>query len=319
MRLLEGFDALDQADLARHGDTTEGRSAVAVGVFDGVHLGHLRLLQELLELASETHALPTVVTFRDHPDAVIRGSAPEPIVSLPHRLRLLRRAGVRRVLLLDFDERVRALSAVEFTDRVLVRGLQTKGLLLGFDSAIGRDREGTPQLLRSLGERHGFVVREAQPFFVDGQRVSSTAIRAAIGAGDLALSQRLLGRWPSTFGTVEHGAGRGKGLGFATANLAPQSCVLPPRGVYAVEVIHDGETFAGVANLGARPTFADASPAPASTLEVHLLDWSGDLYGSTLEVCFVRRLRDERKFQDGDALSRQIRADIAHAREVFAS
>jgi riboflavin kinase/FMN adenylyltransferase len=301
--------------VALYGESRDSRSVVTVGVFDGVHLGHLRLVHELLEMAAALDAVPTAITFRAHPDALLRGKAPPAIVSVPHRLRLLRRSGVQRLVLLDFDERVRAMTAAEFATRVLARSLRCRGLLLGFDSRLGHDREGTPERFAELGTGLGFVVSESQPLLVDGVPVSSTVIRAAIAAGDLQRSSRLLGRYPAAFGVVTRGDGRGRGLGFPTANVLPQSTVLPPLGVYAVQVIHDGETYPGVANLGHRPTFASA-PAPA-VLEVHLLDWDGDLYGATLEVSFVAFLRGEQAFATVDALRAQIAKDVVRARTVL--
>ena len=319
MRILDGLLSLAGLDLAAaHGPAAiESRSAVLVGVFDGVHLGHQRLLHELVELGSQTRALPTVVTFQNHPEEVLRGERVEWILSLPHRLRLLRRAGVGRVLLLEFDATVRGLTARAFTERVLVAGLRCSGLLLGYDSALGRDREGTPEHMAALGTEFDFVVREGSRVTVDGEPISSTAIRAAIGAGDLALAHRMLGRWPQAFGEVVHGDHRGRGLGFPTANLSPQSVVLPPPGVYAVEVLHQGETLPGVANLGSRPTFAGPGAVQTPVLEVHILDFTGDLYGALLEVSFLAHLRDERRFADGTALQTQIAEDVTAARAVF--
>ncbi|MHC5062807.1 MAG: riboflavin biosynthesis protein RibF, partial [Planctomycetota bacterium] len=285
MRVIEGLAALDETDLvALHGEAIEARSAVLVGVFDGVHLGHQRLLHELLELASELGCLPTVVTFRNHPDELLSGRKVDWLVSLPHRMRLLRRAGVGRVLLLDFDEELRNFSAEDFCQRILVKGLRTRGLLLGYDSAIGKDRRGTPERLTELGKEQGFVVRPGSIFEVDGSPVSSSAIRAAIKAGELERAMRMLGRWPGAYGKVVSGDGRGRGLGFPTANVQPESPVLPPRGVYAVEVIHDGESYQGVANLGLRPTFGEGEEKgdEGAVLELHLLDFEGDLYGHTL-------------------------------------
>jgi len=316
MRVVEGLDHLLALDLvALYGQARESHSAVTVGVFDGVHLGHQRLVHELLEMASDLDAVPTAITFRTHPDTLLRGAAPPEIVSVPHRLRLLRRAGVQRLVLLDFDERLRNLTADEFARRILAERLRCRGLLLGFDSRLGRDREGTPARFDELGRELGFVVRASRPLEVDGEPVSSTAIRDAIARGDLQRSSRLLGRYPSAFGTVVRGDERGRKLGFPTANLVPQSSVLPPHGVYAVHVIHDGETFAGVANHGTRPTFGGAD-AP-TLLEVHLLDWHGDLYGATLEVSFVAMLRPEQAFADASALRAQIEKDVARARAIL--
>lgn len=311
MPVIVGLDALLALDLQKaHGSGPLGRSVVAVGVFDGVHLGHQRLLHELLELASALQCVPTVVTFANHPDQVLRGEAPPLLVSVPHRLRLLRRAGVQRCVLLEFEPRLQNMPAETFAERVLVGCLHTKGLLLGYDSALGKDRAGTPERFRELGGTLGFTVRTGTPFLVDGKPVSSTAIRAAIRAGDLTLAQRYLGRFPGALGTVVHGAARGRQLGFPTANLQPQTAVLPPDGVYVVEAIVDGSVRGGVANLGPRPTFGGGQPV----LEVHLFDFQGDLYDRDLEVTFRHRLRAVHKFADADALRRQIVADVAAAR-----
>jgi riboflavin kinase/FMN adenylyltransferase len=316
MRVVEGLDSLLALDLpGLYGDRREARSAVTVGVFDGLHLGHQRLVHELIELAARLDAVPTAITFRAHPDELLRGDAPPLIVSVPHRLRLLRRAGVQRLVLLDFDARLREMTAQQFAERILGTSLRCRGLLLGFDSRLGKDREGTPARFRDLGRGLGFEVLESQPLLVDGEPVSSTAIRAAIARGDLQRSSRLLGRYPSVLGNVVHGDGRGRTLGFPTANVEPQSSVLPPAGVYAVHVIHEGETYAGVANYGHRPTFAGGDPRPR--LEVHLLGFHGDLYGAPLEVSFVAFLRGEQTFADGEALRAQIATDIGKARSVL--
>lgn len=314
MRVIEGLDALLGLDLqARYGATLEGRSVVAVGVFDGVHLGHQRLLHELRELGSSLQGVPTVITFRNHPDQVLHEKSPPLLVSVPHRLRLLRRAGVQRLVLLDFDAWLMNMPARVFAQRILGQSLHARGLLLGYDSALGKDREGTPRRFAELGAELGFAVRTGSIFTVDDQPVSSTAIRAAIQRGDLDLAQRYLGRLPSVFGEVVHGDGRGQRLGFPTANVIAQVPLLPPRGVYAVQVILDGNVHAAVANLGVRPTFPGSEDP---VLEVHLLDFKGDLYGRELEVGFLQHLRAERQFADAVELRAQIAADIAQAREL---
>ena len=292
---------------------------VTVGVFDGLHLGHQRLIHELLAMAAELRGTPTVVTFANHPDAVVHQRRPDPLISVPHRLRLLRRSGIERLLLLTFDEHLKSYTAERFAREILADGLRTRGLLLGFDSAIGRDREGTPTRLRELGADLGFAVREGRPMQIDGQPISSTRIREAIHDGDLDLAHRLLGRRPAIFGTVVHGDHRGRTLGFPTANLLPENQATPPEGVYAVEILYEGEQYPGVANLGTRPTFqADGSERTHASLEVHFLDCVLDLYGATLEVAFVRRLRGERRFADGAELAEQIRRDVAAARQALA-
>lgn len=312
MRLIEGLDALLALDLvALYGETPPSHSVVAVGVFDGVHLGHQRLLHQLLELSSALQGMPTVVTFANHPDQVLHGHAPPPLVSVTHRLRLLRRAGVMRLVLLQFEPRLQSMTAREFTQQILVEKLRVRGLLLGYDSALGRDRDGTPERCRELGTEFGFEVRTGAPFLVDGQPVSSTAIRAAIARGDLAQAHRFLGRYPGALGTVVHGDARGRSLGFPTANLVPEPGALPPPGVYAVEAIVDGRTRPAVANLGTRPTFPGGGTV---VLEVHILDFHGDLYGRELEITFLELLRPERRFADAGELAAQIARDVAAAR-----
>lgn len=319
MRLIEGLDALLALDLqATYGDAFGSHSAVAVGVFDGVHLGHQRLLQQLLEMASALESMPTVVTFANHPDQVLRGEAPPLLVSVPHRLRLLRRAGVLRLVLLTFEPRLQNMTAREFAEQVLCRSLGARGLLLGYDSALGKDREGTPQRFRELGGELGFEVRTGSPFEVGGKPVSSTAIRAAIASGDLALAQRYLGRPPGALGTVVRGDARGRKLGFPTANVAPQAAVLPPVGVYAVEAIVDGATWPAVANLGVRPTFAKGDTGgEGPLLEVHLIGFDGDLYGRELEVTFRKFLRGEQRFPDAQSLRAQIERDVEQAKKAL--
>ncbi len=314
MRIIEGLDALADLELP----SPEG-SVVAVGVFDGMHLGHLRLIHDLLEMASELQAAPTVITFANHPDEVLSGRAPEPLISVPHRLRLMRRAGVQRVLLLTFDSGVQTMTASYFASEVLSSGLNTCGLLLGYDSAFGKDREGTPERFAEIGAEKGFAVRTGLPVQIDGAPVSSTLIRKAIKSGDLDQAARLLGRRPAAYGEVVHGEHRGRSLGFPTANIRPQSQVLPPQGVYAVEILHEGEQSVGVANLGVRPTFADGDD-DAVTLEVHFFTEDGedlDLYGATLEVTFVKRIRGERQFDGADELRAQIAEDVRAARQVL--
>lgn len=315
MRLVQGLDALRELDLVSvYGDQDQSsHSVVAVGVFDGVHLGHLRLLHQLLEMASAIGGMPTVVTFANHPDQILHGKAPPLICSVQHRLRLLRRSGVLRLVLLEFEPRLQNLTAREFAKELLVEKLRTRGLLLGYDSALGKDRQGTPQHFRDLGSEFGFQVATGAPFEIDGEPVSSTKIRQAIADGDLARARQYLGRFPGALGKVEHGSARGRTLGFPTANVALTSGALPPSGVYAVEAVLDGTTYAAVANLGTRPTFDNGK----SSLEVHLLDFDEDLYGRELEVTFRQLLREERKFDGPDELKAQIAKDIQAARDCL--
>jgi riboflavin kinase/FMN adenylyltransferase len=296
-----------------------GGSVVTIGVFDGLHLGHTRVVGTTVDWARELGVEPVVVTFREHPDAHLKGRAPRLIISLPHRLLLLQRAGVAATVVLDFDERIRQITAEEFARHILKEGLAARGLVLGHDAALGRGREGTPERFRELGPGLGFTVRTVPALAVDRAPVSSTAIRSAIEGGDLEEAARMLGRPVSVLGTVVGGSHRGRLLGFPTANLDLMGEVRPPVGVYAVRVVLADRTLPGVCNIGLRPTFArgDLPEQRKELLEVHLLDFDADLYGQDLEVQFVARLRGERRFESGEALAEQIGRDVAQARRIL--
>lgn len=293
-------------------------TVLSVGVFDGVHLGHRAILEANVAAARELGAVPAVVTFRTHPKLLLLGRAPRTLTTLEHRLELFARAGIGLTLVLEFDQALRNLSAEAFVEEVAVRGLGVRRFVLGFDSKLGHNRRGTPEYIRGLG----FEVEIAPQVVVHGRPVSSTAIREAVELGDLAGAAAMLGRPVSVFGQVVHGAERGRGIGFPTANLDLHHELHPPTGVYACRVRILGGPFAGrqldgVANIGFRPTVEARAPA-APAVEVHLLGFSGDLYGANIELEFVQRLRGERRFEGLAALAEQIRADVAEARAVLA-
>jgi riboflavin kinase/FMN adenylyltransferase len=297
------------------------RGAVAsIGVFDGVHLGHQAILAANLARSRELDASPTVVTFAGHPKRLLLGHEPRTLTSLEHRLELFRRAGIEHTLVLTFDEELRELSAEEFIERFLVRGLGARAFVLGFDSKFGHARRGTPAFLRE----RGFDVAVVEQVVVGERAVSSTAIREAVELGDLEGAQRMLGRAVSVLGTVVHGDHLGGQLGFPTANLDLHHELHPPPGVYygwargvppadqapdAVELRRPA-----VANIGFRPTVG-GSASERARVEVHLLDFDGELYGSSLEVTFVGRLRAEQRFASLTELRAQIGRDVAAARE----
>lgn len=294
-----------------------GGAVVSVGVFDGVHLGHQAVLATNVARARERGSRASVVTFAEHPKKILLGHAPRTLTSLEHRLELFRRAGLEHALVLAFDQELRSTPAREFIEDVLVRGLDARHFVLGFDSKFGRDREGTPELVRALG--HSV---EVPPRVVLSERaISSTAIREAVELGDLASAARMLGRRVSILGEVVRGEQLGGKLGFPTANLDLHHELHPPEGVYAclarlVDAPAQG-TRPAVCNIGRRPTVRDPGAA-APTVEVHLLESPGaQLYGRTLEVEFVARLREERRFADLDALRTQIAADVERARSLL--
>jgi riboflavin kinase / FMN adenylyltransferase len=294
-----------------------GSGCVAtVGVFDGVHLGHFHVLRQVALRAQQRNMKAVMVTFADHPKAVLLGQAPSTITSLEHRLLLFRRAGIDATLVLNFTPKLRELTAEQFTRKILIEGLDLRELVFGFDSKFGKDRGGNLESLQPLAQELGFALTQVPPLMVHGHAISSTAIREAVQLGDLAKAGLMLGRPASLLGTVVHGDGRGKSLGFPTANLDLLHALQPPTGVYATFVCITDErpskVLPAVVNLGKRPTFENAG----HSIEVHLLDFEGDLYGRTLEVFFLQKLRTERSFASAEQLAAQIARDCAAARKV---
>lgn len=298
-------------------------AVVSIGVFDGVHLGHQAILAANLARARQLGATPTVVTFDGHPKQLLLGRAPRTLTSLGHRLELFAAAGIEQTVVLEFDAALRELSAERFAREVLVEGLGARAFVLGFDSKFGRDRRGTPELLRALG----LEVEVVGQVLVGQHAVSSTAIREAVELGDLERARTMLGRPVSVLGEVVRGAALGRELGFPTANIDPHHELEPPSGVYYghLRIVSgpDGERRAdaerlwpAVANIGTRPTVSPGLPE-RQRLEAHLLGFQGDLYGSTVELQFLGRLRDEQRFPSVGALKAQIAADVARARELL--
>lgn len=298
----------------------QGSGCVAtVGVFDGVHLGHFHVLREVVDRAKSAGLKSVMVTFADHPKSVLIGRAPATVTSLEHRLLLFRRAGIDATLVLRFTPELRELSAEDFTRKYLLTGLGLRELVFGFDSKFGKNRSGNPESLRPLSEDLGFAITEVPPLKLSGRAVSSTFIREAVQLGDLESASLMLGRPVSVLGTVVPGDQRGRELGFPTANLDLHHELHPPRGVYAGLVRLPGSEKPGllqaVINLGTRPTFDGSS----EKVEVHLIDFEGDLYGQDLEVFFLDAIRPEIPFQDANALRTQIQADLADARNILAN
>jgi riboflavin kinase/FMN adenylyltransferase len=284
--------------------------AASIGVFDGVHRGHRHVLELLRAFADRLGGEAVVVTFDTHPRAVLEGAPPKPLLSLAHRLLLLERLGVDATVVLPFDAETQATTYERFVEDVLVARLGIRGLLFGYNTNFGRDGLGTARTVAPLAARFGFEVLEAPAITVHGRPVSATRIRAAVEAGDLATTEELLGRPHSLLGVVVRGDGRGRTLGFPTANLDVEGELLPPSGVYQVVVTLRGQRFAAVANVGTRPTFPGARP-PRPLLEVHVPGVDFEFYGERLEVELVRKIRDERRFESREALIDQIRRDVA--------
>jgi len=303
-----------------------GGAVTSVGVFDGVHLGHQSILNANVAEARRMGAEPTVVTFAQHPKGVLLGRAPRTLTTVEHRLALFARSGISHVVVMTFDEHLRNTTAQSFTESVLLRGLDTRSFVLGFDSKFGKDRAGGPESLRTLGHE----VHIAEKVLVDQRAVSSTAIREAVELGDLEGAKAMLGRAVTIYGEVVHGEALGRRLGFPTANLDLFHELQPPHGVYACKAhIVPPPTASGApdprerigsysaaANIGRRPTVA--APGAAALVEVHLLDFEGDLYGQRIELEFVERIRPEKTFASLDELQRAIAADVSATRDVLA-
>lgn len=283
-------------------------SIVAVGVFDGLHLGHQALIHRLVDEARERSLRPVVITFSSHPGFVLgRRSAEMWLDEEQERVGLLREMGVEEVVVMDFTPKVSDLSACEFVEKVLVPHYGMQALLLGYDTRFGnRSRDDFDQLPQ-LAERLGLDLVHDQAILQGLQPISSTRIRAALNEGDMVEAESLFGRPYSLFGRVVEGRKVGRLIGFPTANVDLSQCrkLVPKEGVYAVTLRCNGGQWKGMANLGSQPTFGLERPV----LEVHLLDFNGDLYGQQVEVLFLRRLRDIVRFASREALIAQLNKD----------
>jgi riboflavin kinase/FMN adenylyltransferase len=303
--------------ILRHQRDKSFRSpVVALGNFDGLHRGHEAIVARTIQLAAETGGQPVVFTFYPHPISVVAPDrAPVQITSLAERMRGLRSLGAAGVILQRFTPAFAAIEAEAFLRDVIAGELGASGIVAGFDVTFGHDRRGTPALLESLGPKLGLRVGIVSPVAEDSGKVSSSAIRRALAAGEVAEAERLLGHRHRVFGTVHQGDRRGRQIGFPTANILPRGGMLPPDGVYAVFVrIAGGEqVFPAVANLGTNPTFGEVG----RRLEVHLFDFDRDIYGSSIEVGFAHRLRGEIRFPSVPELVAQIEADAAEARNLL--
>jgi len=296
------------------------RPKATLGTFDGVHLGHQRVLRELVTWAHDTRTRSLVLTFDRKPRDVLAGKPAEQIISLSHRLLLFERLGIDAALVLTFDEDLAAQEAETFVRNLLLERLHVSGVLLGHDTRFGRGARGDVRLLHQLGREMGFETRSVPVVKLDGLPVSSTRLRHATRTGDLRVAERMLGRRVSVLGSVVGGTGRGKNIGFPTANLDLHHETRPPEGVYATRSSVDGVWHDSVTNIGRAPTVQtpDSTDGEAeAVVETHLLDFSGDLYGKDIEVQFVERLRSEQMFDSSAALAERIAADIAAARSIL--
>ena len=289
---------------------------LAIGFFDGVHLGHQQIIRQTITDARQHEAIALVITFDQHPNTVVAPNRVPPLIySLPRKLRAIESLGADTLLLIHFDK---AFS--EQTGEGFIRGVardlgHVQSLCVGANFVFGHKRSGNVDLLRRLGAELKFVVHGMAAVSLDGRAVSSTRIREAIRAGDLDGVSQMLGRAYSLAGTVVRGDGLGHQLGFPTANLDAAGLALPPHGVYAVHAETGGKTYRAVLNIGLRPTLQN--PNPQLRVEAHLMDFGGGLYGQELEVAFVDKLRGETKFPSLAELRQQIARDILEAQMRF--
>jgi riboflavin kinase/FMN adenylyltransferase len=291
--------------------------AATIGSFDGVHRGHQAVIGQLQAGAGERNLPVTLVTFEPQPREYFCPEAVPPrLTRFREKLEALQDCGVQRVLVLSFNDCLAGLTAAEFIRVILLDGLDVKYLVVGDDFRFGKARTGDFALLQQAGAQHGFQVANTASFSVAGERVSSTRVREALTRGDLALAAWLLGRPYGMCGRIAHGDKRGRTIGFPTANIHLHRVASPVEGVYAVEMTGiEADPVAGVANIGNRPTV----DGTRSLLEVHLFDFDRDIYGAHVGVRFLKKLRDERRFESFDELQQQIRLDAEQARAFFRS
>ena len=302
-----------QADIA--GGPPPADTAITIGTFDGVHLGHRHLVRSLTEAAQRQGLTPIVLTFKNSPRSVLNPAAQlSYITDLETRLSLLHQPGIDRVVPVEFTRELSQLSAAEFVD-ALSKELGMKGLVVGPDFALGHRRQGDVATLREMGKTAGFWVETVNNFSLDDAPVKSSAIRELLGQGQVERVKRMLDRPFSLAGEVETGDRRGRELGFPTANLAPKpSIAVPGDGIYATWAIVDGVRYQGATSIGVRPTFGGGGDR---RVETFLLDFSGDLYGKRMTLEFEQRLRGELAFSSVDALVQQMNQDVEQSRAVL--
>ena len=297
----------------------DGRGTVTtVGTFDGVHRGHWTVLQEIRRRARENHGRSMLVTFHPHPLRIVRPQDAPPLLTTPdEKKEILAESGVDRVVFLPFTTALSRYEPKRFVEEVLIERLRATELVIGYDHGFGRGRSGGVDTLKEVGTAHGIRVDVVEPVHVGDRPVSSTGIRRAVAGARMTEARRALGRPYSMMGLVVRGDGRGRTLGFPTANLQILGAgkLIPPPGIYAVRGALRTGVFPGALHVGPRPTFQGSSP----TVELHLIDFDGDLYGERVRVDFVEHLRPVVPFDSVAALVDQMRADVDQARELLAS
>jgi riboflavin kinase/FMN adenylyltransferase len=292
------------------------KAALTIGNFDGVHLGHQALFRKVVEISAETGGDKVALTFHPHPMKVLRPDNPPKLIStLEQKVELIMAAGIDHLVCLPFTREFASTTATEFVEDILWRRLGVLDLVVGYDYACGKGREGDIRFLEKMGSRLGFRVHVVPPVKVDGKIVSSTAIRELVKNGEMGEVKKMLGRYYQIRGVVRKGKKRGGPVvGFPTANLSiNREDLCPKPGVYAVQVLHGESCYSGVINIGYNPTFGDNKLGA----EVHIFDFNKDIYGHEIKVNLVARIRDEKRFSGPEELATQITADIEKARVLL--
>lgn len=302
------FHGTDNAGIARG-------TVLTLGVFDGLHLGHQRIMKTVVDRARAVGAVPTAITFDPHPRSVLHPEQAPPLLqTLDQRLANFEFLGIEQAIVIRFDKEFAGQDAEIFLRDIVFERLQAKEVYLGKGFAFGNNRGGNIELLRTMSKDLGFLADEVDEVTLRGQRISSSLIRRVLAEGRVNLARRMLGRPYGVEGQIVRGFQRGRAIGFPTANLKPQNRVIPKFGVYATATLIEGEWRRSITNVGVRPTFEeDEMPS----IETFVFDFDGDLYGDVLRVRFLHRIRDERKFEGIDQLKAQIENDCATALRYF--
>lgn len=282
---------------------------VALGNFDGVHKGHQHLLQQMREYSQRQNAFSTVMLFNPHPQQLLDPhGCPKLLIDTEKKIELIEEQGIDGVIIIPFDHTFASLSPEGFIDKILVEKLQTEGVFVGYDYRFGHMACGTPGQLKKYGNKKGLFVNVVSPNIYMGDPVSSTSIRKSLLRGDIGQAKGMLGYWPILKGKIIHGDQRGRQLGFPTANIyVSETLLIPKDGVYAGATLIKGKSYMSVINIGTKPTFGSCDQ---KSIEAHLLDFQGDVYSEKIEISFVKRLRDERRFEKPELLIKQIKKDV---------
>lgn len=287
---------------------------VAIGNFDGVHIGHQIIFQKAAEIAGGAEGTSVVLTFEPHPLKIIAPEKVPPLLtSFRQKMELIENCGIDLVVCADFTRQFADQHPRDFAKNILVERIGAREVVVGFDYAFGRGREGTVPYLEKMGEEFGFAVHVVEPIKLDGHLVGSTFVRELIENGDMENACKFLGRPYSIRGPVVHGYKTGHSIGFPTANIDTSRVQIPGTGVYAVHVLHDNRKLPGVVNIGFNPTFH----RDTLSVEVHIFDFHEKIYGQEIDVIFIKRIRSEIEFKSADELVEQIRKDIDAAKQIL--